>query len=95
MDSEFKEMMNDVSFSPLIVEQCTQERLDTLQDMSARIKRCEKSLNDYLEQKKKAFPRFYFLSNQSLLTILSNGTNPPKVCEFLGDCFEGLKGLTF
>ena len=61
--------------------------------MSANIKRCEKALNDYLEQKKKAFPRFYFLSNQSLLTILSNGQNPPKVAEFLGDCFDGMKTL--
>lgn len=63
--------------------------------MSANIKKCEKALNDYLEQKKKAFPRFYFLSNQSLLTILSNGQNPPKVSEFLGDCFDGMKTLEF
>ena len=63
--------------------------------MSAKIKKCEKALNDYLEQKKKIFPRFYFLSNQSLLTILSNGQNPPKVCEFIGDCFDGLKTLRF
>jgi len=35
------------------------------------------------------------LSNQSLLTILSNGQNPPKVCEFIGDCFDGLKTLRF
>lgn len=60
-----------------------------------KIKKCEKALNDYLEQKKKIFPRFYFLSNQSLLTILSNGQNPPKVCEFIGDCFDGLKTLRF
>ncbi len=63
--------------------------------MSQKIKKCEKALNDYLEQKKKIFPRFYFLSNQSLLTILSNGQNPPKVCEFIGDCFDGLKTLRF
>ena len=63
--------------------------------MSAKIKKCEKALNDYLEQKKKVFPRFYFLSNQSLLTILSNGQNPPKVCEFIGDCFDGLKTPKF
>lgn len=63
--------------------------------MTLKIKKCEKALNDYLEQKKKVFPRFYFLSNQSLLTILSNGQNPPKVCEFIGDCFDGLKTLRF
>ena len=56
---------------------------------------CERSLNDYLEQKKKAFPRFYFVSNQALLDILSNGNNPEKVGEYLGDCFDGLKSLDF
>ena len=35
------------------------------------IESCEKALNDYLEQKKKAFPRFYFVANQALLNILS------------------------
>jgi len=30
-----------------------------------------------------------------LLTILSNGTNPPRVCEFIGDCFDGLQTLKF
>ena len=29
------------------------------------------------------------------MTILSNGQNPPKVCEFIGDCFDGLKTLRF
>ena len=81
--------------NPLIIEACTESRKNSLMEMSAKIKRCEKALNDYLEQKKKIFPRFYFLSNQSLLTILSNGQNPPKVCEFIGDCFDGLKTLKF
>ena len=81
--------------SPLIIEACTEARKAALIEMSQKIKRCEKALNDYLEQKKKVFPRFYFLSNQSLLTILSNGQNPPKVCEFIGDCFDGLKTLRF
>ena len=34
--------------------------------------------NDYLEQKKKAFPRFYFVANGALLDILSNGNKPLK-----------------
>lgn len=92
---EFTEMMIAAHESPLIIEACTENRKSSLIDMSAKIKKCEKALNDYLEQKKKIFPRFYFLSNQSLLTILSNGQNPPKVCEFIGDCFDGLNTLHF
>ena len=41
-------------------------------------KRKRGSLPRYLEQKKKAFPRFYFVANQALLDILSNGAKPLK-----------------
>jgi hypothetical protein len=34
---------------------------------------CQKSLNEYLDQKKKIFPRFYFVSNVALLDMLANG----------------------
>ena len=90
VDKEFRELMLEVQANPLVVEACTNERKELLDTWNNKIKICEKSLNDYLEQKKKAFPRFYFLSNQSLLTILSNGQNAPKVCEYLGDCFDQL-----
>lgn len=66
--------MAEASLNPGVVEICAgPDKKGQLVDMNNKIKKCEKALNDYLEQKKKAFPRFYFLSNQSLLTILSNG----------------------
>lgn len=34
---------------------------------------------EYLEVKRLAFPRFYFISSADLLDILSNGTNPQLV----------------
>lgn len=63
VDKEFRELMNEVSGSPQVVEACTNERKELLEGWSGKIRQCEKSLNDYLEQKKKSFPRFYFLSN--------------------------------
>ena len=38
---------------------------------------CKKSLNDFLDAKRRIFPRFYFTSEADLLDILSNGSNPP------------------
>lgn len=44
---------------------------------------CEKALADYMESKRRAFPRFYFVSTADLLDILSNGNNPLKVRNML------------
>lgn len=38
-------------------------RDELLQTFHMEIEQCEKSLFDYLDQKKKMFPRFYFVSN--------------------------------
>jgi dynein heavy chain len=52
---------------------------------------CEKALADYMESKRRAFPRFYFVSTADLLDILSNGNNPAKVTVTgVEKCLDGL-----
>jgi dynein heavy chain len=47
-----------------VVEACTSEgREEILNGFNQDIETCEKALNAYLEEKKKVFPRFYFVSN--------------------------------
>lgn len=93
-NAQFREIMTDVQLNPIIIEVCNDEKRVELEEISKSIEECEKKLNIYLEQKKKAFARFYFVSNQTLIDILSNGNNPLKIAdEFLGDLFDGIKKL--
>ncbi len=62
--------------------------------MTRNLELCQKSLNEYLDMKKKIFPRFYFVSNVALLDMLSNSNNPLKILPYLGDCYDSIKMLT-
>merc|ERR1711871_127875 len=96
LDSGFKELMKDAVTEPNVLTVCSVDgRLEALQSMMQRLEQCQKSLNEYLDQKKKIFPRFYFVSNVALLDMLANGTNPPRIMKYLGDCYDALNFLTF
>ena len=56
---------------------CGNELLrSTLSALYAKLEKCQKSLEGYLEQKRGKLPRFYFVSNPVLLLILRQGSDP-------------------
>lgn len=46
------------------------------------------ALADYMEGKRRAFPRFYFVSTADLLDILSNGNDPAHIQQHMSKCFQ-------
>ncbi|OHT09907.1 Dynein heavy chain family protein [Tritrichomonas foetus] len=61
-----------------------------LEDANKTLESVQKALEDYLETKRMAFPRFYFLSNDDLLDLLAKSRNPDAVQPHLRKFFEGI-----
>lgn len=79
---EFGEVKNCVA-------SCNKEGLmKHLEKQQKELEICEKALAEYMESKRRAFPRFYFVSSADLLDILSNGNNPIKVMQHMNKCFQ-------
>ncbi|CAK9103509.1 Dynein alpha chain [Durusdinium trenchii] len=52
---------------------------------------CEKALNEFMDGKRQAFPRFYFMSSADLLDVLSNGNNPARVVHHFPKFFNAIE----
>ena len=69
--------------------------LDTFLMNNAALENIRKTLEEYLETKRMAFPRFYFLSNDELLEIMSQTRDPHAVQPHMGKCFDAIKRIKF
>jgi dynein heavy chain len=67
-----------------------QELLDGILE---QLDMCKKSLSDFLDGRRRQFPRYYFVSEADLLDILSNGNNPKKILAHVPKVFLSTKTI--
>ena len=96
VDKMFKDIMRRTRDRPNALMAGTQPGyLEQLGKANETLERVQKNLEDYLETKRMAFPRFYFLSNDELLEILAQTKNVQAVQPHMSKCFDGIRSLDF
>ncbi|KAL0208915.1 hypothetical protein P9112_011502 [Eukaryota sp. TZLM1-RC] len=96
IDDSWGSRIMEVSRNPAVIDCCCSDGfLEFLENMASELDRCQKSLDEYLDTKRRAFPRFYFISPADLLDILSKGTRPKQVQHHMGKIFDSIAKLDF
>ncbi len=68
--------------------------LESLEFIQEQLDLCKKSLADFLDGRRRQFPRYYFVSEADLLDILSNGSDPKKILIHIPKVYLSTKTLT-
>ena len=96
VDKFWKEHMNRVNKEPIVMNYYDGGSLrKKLEDNNKRLDDIKQKLEDYLNTKRSAFPRFFFLTNDELIQILSQTRNAQAVQPFLIKCFDNIKRIKF
>lgn len=91
----YVKIMQTTQASPQVISSCCQEgRLEEFKGLTSEFDRIQKSLTDYLDTKRSAFPRFYLISDDELLSIL--GTSDAQAVQpHMLKLFDNCKTLEF
>ncbi|KAL8455337.1 hypothetical protein Emag_000819 [Eimeria magna] len=93
INRRFLTVMKQTSENPNVLSAfCLENRLGEMKGLAADLDSCQRSLSDYLDAKRIMYPRFYFISDDELLSVLGS-TGPEAVQPLMLKLFDNCKLL--
>eukprot|EP00755_Sulcionema_specki_P029075 Sspe_Gene.17654::Locus_6284_Transcript_1_1_Confidence_1.000_Length_4893::g.17654::m.17654/K10408/DNAH; dynein heavy chain, axonemal len=100
VNKTWKDILGKANENPYVMTFCCTTKTEKDEDIlpafqvaNVELEKVQKGLNDYLENKRSSFARFYFLSDDELLLILSEAKFPHKVNKQIRKLFENISLL--
>ena len=96
IDKQWLKIMEKAFDTKNVIQCCTNDILrSSLPGLQEGLEVCQKKLENFLETKRSLFPRFYFISNADLLSILSMGSDPNAVQDDFEKLFDAIHRVSF
>lgn len=96
VDRTYRKVMKHTHNDPRVIQSTDYPNLlQVFRSAFEDLEEIQKGLNMYLEKKRLFFARFFFLSNDEMLEILSETKDPTRVQPHMKKCFEGIENLQF
>eukprot|EP00928_Gymnodinium_smaydae_P023850 TRINITY_DN19515_c0_g4_i1.p1 TRINITY_DN19515_c0_g4~~TRINITY_DN19515_c0_g4_i1.p1 ORF type:complete len:4480 (+),score=830.82 TRINITY_DN19515_c0_g4_i1:968-13441(+) len=96
VDEGWRRIMDDLEANPNFMAATQFPGIaDTLRDYNESLDSIQHDLNDYIDMKRMAFPRLYFVSSDELLKMLASSRDLGAVEQQIRLCFPGVHALEF
>jgi dynein heavy chain 2 len=95
LDRDFVGIMQQVGADRRVANLGKLKLKDKLKTLLTQLDHCQKALSDFLEIKRTAFPRFYFIGDDDMLEILGQAQNPSVIQTHLRKLFAGIHSVKF